>query len=62
MKKLNTGIVISYNKNGNIKACVSIYDNTVTNKPLLKSKSFKTHASYQPLTVETFNQWANKHL
>ena len=36
--KLNTGIKLTYEKNGNIKDCVSLYDNAVTNKPLPKNK------------------------
>jgi len=33
-KTLITGVTITYKKNGNIKKCVSIYDNEITNKPL----------------------------
>ena len=35
--KLFTGITITYEDNGNIKTCVSLYDNAVTNKPLIKN-------------------------
>ena len=34
MKTLNTGIKITYKKNGNIKKCVSKFDKQITNKPL----------------------------
>ena len=37
MKTLNTGVVITYQKNGNIKTCTSIFDKQVTNKPLPKN-------------------------
>lgn len=30
----NTGLLITYEKNGEIKTCFSPYDNAVTNKPL----------------------------
>lgn len=36
MTALSTGIETTYYENGNIKTCVSIYDNAVTNKPLPK--------------------------
>lgn len=32
--KLNTDVIITYDKKGNIKSCVSPFDKSVTNKPL----------------------------
>jgi len=37
MKTLNTGVVITYYKNGNIKTCKSVFDKQVTSKPLPKN-------------------------
>lgn len=34
MIKLDTEVIITYKKNGNIKSCVSIYDKQITNEPL----------------------------
>lgn len=62
MKKLTTGVVVRYKKNGNIDTCISIYDNAVTSKPLGTQKGFKAFKSYQPLTQDNFNNWSNKHL
>ena len=38
MKTLNTGVKLTYQKNGDIKTCVSLYDKEITNKPLPKNK------------------------
>lgn len=60
-KQLNTGIVVTYKKNGNIDKLVSIFDNDVTSKPLGNSEGFKTHSSYIPFIRDKFKQWYNKH-
>lgn len=54
MKTLNTGISIKYNKNGNIKECISIFDKQITSKPLTMSK---VTSSYIPLIVKDINEW-----
>ena len=62
MKTLSTGVAITYKKNGNVKKCVSIYDNAVTNQPLpSKDWTIKVRNSYVPLVQSKINDWFNKH-
>ena len=37
-KKLITGVTITYKANEDIKKCISIYDNEITNKPIKVKK------------------------
>ena len=58
--RLNTGVVITYKEQDNIKTCKSIYDNDVTNQPLPSSKAIRLHSSYVQLEVEGISKWYSK--
>lgn len=57
MTELDTGIVITYNKKGNIKKCISMFDNQATNNPLTIKK---IKSSYVPLSAIDINSWFSK--
>jgi hypothetical protein len=59
--KLDTGIVICIDKKESIIFCYSIYDKSVTSKPLKNNRGIKKHSSYIPLIQPQINKWFQKH-
>jgi len=61
-KKLSTGVYIEYNKEGNIKKCISMYDNELTALKGCKNdvSSIKLHSSFTPLVQNGISKFFNK--
>ena len=60
MKKLKTGLNITYKKNGNIKTIEGVYDTHRTYKPLKETKEVKYHSRFLPLVKTPINEWFQK--